>query len=102
MAELGVVHRADDAGVATLTLDRGRHNALDGEFADELVAALRACDADPEVRVVVLTGAGRSFCVGADLTDGPTAVRDLMVREGAYDRTDYREPAGRITLAQIP
>lgn len=93
----GTVRRADDGPVATLTLDRGPRNALSGGFADALVDALRACDADPAVRAVVLTGAGRSFSVGADLTEGPDSLRRLLVADGA-DRPGYREPAGRVTL----
>ena len=59
---------ADARGVARLTLDRPeKHNALSGAMCDEIAAAARALDADPGVRVVVLTGAGASFCAGGDL-----------------------------------
>jgi len=55
--------------VATLTLDREeRRNALSWELVRELRAAVAACKADPDVRVVVVTGAGdKAFCAGADL-----------------------------------
>jgi methylglutaconyl-CoA hydratase len=54
--------------VATLTLDRPEsHNAMSAEMMDELSEAARRLGADPSVRAVVLTGAGRSFCAGADL-----------------------------------
>lgn len=56
------------AGVATLTLDRPKiHNAFDDALIDALIDALRAVEAEPSVRVVVLTGAGKSFSAGADL-----------------------------------
>lgn len=97
MGDAGQVHRDIDGWVVTLTLDRGRYNALDAALADDLASALVVCDADPGVRAVVLTGAGGSFCVGADLTGGPGAIHDLMTRDGAYERDDYREPAGRVT-----
>jgi enoyl-CoA hydratase/carnithine racemase len=83
-------------GVATATLDRPPRNALTPALADELVAALRRCAADPEVRAVVLTGAGAGFSVGADLTDGPDSLRSLITADGG-DRPGYREPAGRVT-----
>ena len=55
-------------GVATLTLDRPEVlNAIRPRTLDDLVAALAAVAADTEVRVVVLTGAGRAFCSGQDL-----------------------------------
>ncbi|RTL67398.1 MAG: enoyl-CoA hydratase [Pseudonocardiaceae bacterium] len=58
-------------GVATITLDRpAKLNAFTTTMADEIVAAFDATDADPGVRVVVVTGRGRGFCAGADLGRG--------------------------------
>jgi len=55
--------------VATITLNRPeRMNAWTGEMANELSDALGACNANDEVRAVVLTGAGKAFCAGADLS----------------------------------
>ena len=57
--------------VLTLTLNRPeRLNAFTGDMARELVDALDRADADDEVRAVVVTGAGRAFCAGADLSAG--------------------------------
>jgi enoyl-CoA hydratase/carnithine racemase len=59
-------------GVATITLDRPeRRNAFTGVMAFELARAAGAADADDAVRVVLVTGAGETFCVGADLSGGP-------------------------------
>src|ERR1700712_3139709 len=59
------------ARVLTVTLDRpDRLNAFTGQMADELIAAFDRADADDEVRAVVVTGAGRAFCAGADLAEG--------------------------------
>jgi enoyl-CoA hydratase/carnithine racemase len=59
-----------DAGVALLTLNRpDARNALDSELLMELHEALTTADRDPAVSVVVLTGAGPSFCAGADLKE---------------------------------
>ena len=55
-------------GVALIGLNRPEvHNAFDETLIAELTDALRAADADPAVRAVILLGAGRSFCAGADL-----------------------------------
>jgi methylglutaconyl-CoA hydratase len=60
----------DAAGVATLTLNRtGRHNALSAGLIDALADALATLEAEPRVRVVVLTGAGNTFCAGADIEE---------------------------------
>lgn len=58
----------DERGVATLALNRPeKHNAMSGEMIVELKQAAEALGADEAVRVVVLTGAGKSFCAGGDL-----------------------------------
>ncbi len=58
----------DARGVATLTLNRPqKRNALDAALIAALDAAAARLGADPAVRVVVLTGAGDSFCAGGDL-----------------------------------
>jgi len=58
------------AGVATITLNRPeRLNAITLAMLASLSGALREADLDREVRVIVLTGAGRGFCAGLDLKD---------------------------------
>jgi enoyl-CoA hydratase/carnithine racemase len=58
-----------EAPVATLTLNRPeRLNALTAEMVDELLAALADIEQRPEIRAIVLTGAGRGFCAGADIS----------------------------------
>ena len=58
-------------GIALITFDRPqKRNALTGSMIQALGAAYAACDADGDVRVVVLTGAGTAFCSGADLSPG--------------------------------
>ena len=57
-----------DAGVAIITLDRPEaKNAVDRETAIAVGAAVERINADPEIRVAVLTGAGGNFCAGMDL-----------------------------------
>ncbi|HEY3747916.1 MAG TPA: enoyl-CoA hydratase-related protein [Pseudonocardiaceae bacterium] len=80
-------------GVATLALYRPeRRNGFTMVMADELADALHRADADDDVRVVILTGHGNDFCVGADLSGG------LNVVEEDADEA-YHEPAGRVSLA---
>ncbi|MDA7963080.1 crotonase/enoyl-CoA hydratase family protein [Ruegeria sp.] len=58
----------DTRGVTTLTLDRAdKHNAMSARMISELTQAAQQLGADDAVRVVVLTGAGKSFCAGGDL-----------------------------------
>ncbi len=58
-------------GVATITLNRPeRLNAFTGAMGDELLAVFDETDRDDAVRAVVVTGAGRAFCAGADLGGG--------------------------------
>lgn len=77
---------AVDGGVGTLTLDRpDRRNAYTPVMARELGEVAAVADADDAVRVVVVTGAGRDFCVGADLQ-----------RAGTFDRSAQADSAGTI------
>lgn len=66
-----VLLRSDRDGVRTLTLNRPeRRNAIDAQLWVELADALRQVKRDPDVRAVVLTGAGGAFCSGADIGTG--------------------------------
>jgi enoyl-CoA hydratase/carnithine racemase len=70
MAETTVLCEVKN-GVAELTLNRPeRMNAFTPQMAAELIQAFRRLDEDDSVRVVVVTGAGRAFCAGADLGGG--------------------------------
>lgn len=65
-----VLLKSLEAGVQTLTFNRPeQHNALNSELITAIRSGLRSAADDPAVRVVVLTGAGRSFCAGADLLE---------------------------------
>src|SRR4051794_40429967 len=60
-----------DRGVATVTLNRPeRLNAWNAPLARDVSLALEEAEGDESVRSVVLTGAGRAFCAGADLEQG--------------------------------
>ncbi|KIC18988.1 crotonase/enoyl-CoA hydratase family protein [Leisingera sp. ANG-DT] len=78
----------DARGVCTLTLNRAeKHNAMSGQMLQELTLAAKRLAEDDTVRVVVLTGAGKSFCAGGDLAwmraqmdaDAETRAREARV-----------------------
>lgn len=86
-------------GIATITLNRieTRNAISDADMVDGLIALLQRADDDPEVRVVVLTGAGTSFSSGGNLKemrDGKS-LRDALP---ARTRTNYRSGIQRIPL----
>ena len=71
MPEFEHIRYAVDDGIATLTLSRPeRLNAVNAAMLREIVAALDAADGDDGIRAVIVTGAGRAFCAGADLGEG--------------------------------
>lgn len=79
------VETSRDGAVVTITLNRPDVlNALNRAMQDGLAAALKEAR-DPEVRAVVVTGAGRGFCVGQDLTEFREAPGDIADRlRGSY------------------
>ena len=73
--------------VAWLTLNRPQVlNAVNMAMRDELWQAMLAVRDDPEVKAVVIRGAGRSFCAGADITEFGTAPSYLEAREARHER----------------
>lgn len=88
MGEYAHLRVESDGGVLTVTLDRPeRLNAVNDTMADALTGLLVDAEADHDVRAIVLTGAGRGFCAGADVGDiasavgsgaGPGAIRTTL------------------------
>ncbi len=84
--------------VATLTLQRPEKlNALTATMLGELLEALDLADADDAVRAVIVTGAGRAFCAGADLSAGAMTF-DAAARGRAESAGEHRDGGGRVTL----
>jgi len=84
-------------GILTLTLHRpDKLNAFTATMAKEVIEAFDAADADDDVRVVVVTGAGRAFCAGADLSAGGDTF-DPRVRGGTREEAP-RDGGGRVAL----
>jgi len=76
-----LVHYAVSDAVATITLDsQHNRNALSRQLVTELFAGLEAAAADPEVKVVLITSAGRVFCSGADLSEASSEGMDEGTR----------------------
>src|SRR6476469_6551913 len=84
-------------GILTLTLHRpDKLNAFTATMAKEVIDAFDTADADDDVRVVVVTGAGRAFCAGADLSAGGDTF-DVRVRGGTREEAP-RDGGGRVAL----
>lgn len=87
-----------DQGVLTLTLNRpDRMNAFNDVMRRELIEAFDAADQDDAVRAIIVTGAGKAFCAGADLEKGgDTFNRDK--REDSDLANSERDGGGTVTL----
>jgi 2-(1,2-epoxy-1,2-dihydrophenyl)acetyl-CoA isomerase len=85
MADFQAIQFAIERQVAWITLNRpDARNAINDDMRDELFAVLADARVNPDVRAVVLTGAGKGFCTGADISrrggapSGPGAAREIM------------------------
>ena len=80
-----------EGNVAVLTLNRpDRLNAWTAQMNEELVDAIERCNADPAVGAIVVTGAGRGFCAGADIRDS------FKARMDGVERTPVRDWIGLV------
>lgn len=103
---------AVDDGIMTITLNRpDRLNAFTPQMMKDMIAAFDAADADDAVRAVIVTGAGRGFCAGADLGSGGAtfdyAQRPDKLEQGSpigpdgqvdWSHPGVRDNGGRLTL----
>jgi enoyl-CoA hydratase/carnithine racemase len=84
MANESVLFEVDEDGVALITLNRpDKMNACSGDLLAKLAESYRRCDEDDSIRAVVVTGAGRAFCAGADMTDAAKTFD--MSESGGFD-----------------
>ncbi|MGA2056266.1 MAG: crotonase/enoyl-CoA hydratase family protein [Bradyrhizobium sp.] len=92
--------------ILTITLNRpDKLNAFNATMMRELIEAFDAADADDNIRAIIVTGAGRAFCAGADLSSGAdTFDRDARrgpVKRLADGRVDYSDPNARDGGGQV-
>ena len=86
---------AEDNGIVTITLNRPeRLNAFVGHMRRDLAEALEEAGSDPDVRAVVLTGAGRAFCAGGDVN----FMAELVERNDAEEFARLLGAARRVIL----
>jgi enoyl-CoA hydratase len=99
MADPTLLSEISDDGVAVVTLNRPRAmNALSRELLDELARTIDALAADPAVRVLILTGAGRAFCAGLDLKELGAGASEI----GKVTVTSRGDPVGAMTRCVKP
>lgn len=91
-----------DENIATITLNRPEKlNAFNGQMMHDLIAAFDLTDADDNVRAVIVTGEGRAFCAGADLSSGGDAFDRTKrddVEQGLGENDVRRDGGGRVAL----
>jgi enoyl-CoA hydratase/carnithine racemase len=84
--------------ILTITLNRpDKLNALTPLMRQELIDAFDQADSDDQVRTIIVTGAGRAFCAGADLGTG-TETFDYQSRDGQMLADQHRDGGGQLTL----
>ena len=88
--------------IAVITLNRPEClNAFTTTMENELIEAFDSTDADDDVRAVILTGAGRAFCAGADLSGGPTTFSAWSAAADAPEKSGSavpRDGGGRVVM----
>jgi len=92
-----IIYAVED-GIATITLNRpDKLNAFTETMRRELIAAFDQIDADDAVRAVIVTGAGRAFCAGADLSAGGKTF-DYAARGAIAPDQQRRDGGGTVSL----
>lgn len=97
------IELAVDAGVGKVTLNRpDRLNSFTVQMHEELAHALDKVESDPAIRALLLTGAGRGFCAGQDLSDRAVAPGDSPVDLGHSVETYYSPLIKRLSNMEMP
>ncbi|UCD57061.1 MAG: enoyl-CoA hydratase/isomerase family protein [Candidatus Hydrogenedentota bacterium] len=98
LPEFGTIIWKQEGPILTVTLNRPEKlNAFNGEMFRDVEQAVKEASDDPDVRIVVFTGAGRAFCSGADLTDltdyhadadGGVLAQGVRQAQGVFDKVE--------------
>src|SRR6187551_1246424 len=89
-------------GLCRVTLNRPEQmNGMTNQMVREAHDALQQAAADPSIRVLVLTGAGRAFCPGADLNHFTTGGRDEVLTAREFEVTTLLHEMPAVTIAAI-
>lgn len=102
MAEDSVILDIDSRGVAWLTINRPEiHNAFDDALINRLIQAIDAVQADPQIRVMVLSSRGKSFSAGADL-NWMRRMADYSAKENLSDAMQLAKLMDRLNKLTMP
>lgn len=97
MKTITVTRDSENPSVALITLNRPEQmNSFNIQMCDELIETYADLDKDNSVRVIVVTGAGRAFCAGADISEGFESVGGVNYHEGVA-----RDKGGELVLAMF-
>lgn len=95
-----VSYQVED-GVAVVSLNRPEVvNAINEQLGQDLYAAMKQVDADESVKVAVLTGTGRGFCAGQDLSDATAVKGELHLANSVRDR--YNPLLAKMNTLRVP
>lgn len=97
--EFSTIKYEKDGHVLTITLNRPeRLNAFTIPMHEELIRAIDMADADGDIRAIILTGAGRAFCAGADLEAGADTFKLADAGDAEPDWQAARDTGGKVAL----
>src|SRR5262249_44620259 len=102
MAENSAVLYSVDGRIAKITLNRpDKRNALNDELVSQLKTSLRTAESNDEVRAIVISGAGKDFCSGADLSS-LEKIAAASVSENVDDARSLMELFTLLRRVQVP
>lgn len=98
--DLNEIRYEVENAIATVTMNRpAKMNAVNTPLREELISVFREADRDDNVRAVVVTGAGKAFCAGADLSQGGSRFDYSSEQGKEIPMSEHRDGGGQIALA---
>ncbi|MDV6271149.1 enoyl-CoA hydratase/isomerase family protein [Rhodococcus globerulus] len=100
--KIDVSRDRDNPSVATVTLNNPeKRNAVSWPMWQQLLTDLHALEADPDIRIVIVTGAGGSFCSGADMSSQPPRMHPLTQMDSINNVVLALHRLSKITVAKV-